>query len=277
MQSQLQVVHIGADVAANSIELFSKEVALPKTITNNASGFKALLGVLQCRTRITCEATGPYHRRFVRALLRAGLEVCVVNPRQARRFAQANNVLVKTDKVDARILALMSEKLNLRPSVPLSEKQEELTALNVRRIQLVQMRSNEQKRLKQTEGTYVRADMQASIKALTKRIEKLDTTIAKLIESDEPMRQKVTAMSAVKGVGFNSAAQLLAACPELGTLGERQAASLAGLAPFNNDSGKHRGVRTIRGGRRSMRMALYMAALSAARYNPHLKPFYQRL
>lgn len=273
-------VYIGADVAKDSIELFSQELRLPSSIENSPKGFALLLKALKKSSKeihLICEATGPYHKAFITALHHAKVALSVMNPRQVRDFARAAGRLAKTDKIDARILADYGARMNPKPTSPPDPAFEKLALLTFRRRQLLEMRSAESKRLQQTTDTFIRASISALISSLQKQIDAIDARIATLIRNTPALASKVERLIKVDGVGHTTAALLLAACPELGSLNKNQVAALAGLAPVCRDSGSMRGCRSIRGGRLSMRGALYMAALSASRSNPILKPFYQRL
>lgn len=274
------LVHIGADVAKNAIELFAEGLPLPSSIPNTPVGFRRLIRTIEKSGQVVhlvCEATGPYSKALARAFHAAGLSVSVVNPRQVRDFARASGRLAKTDKIDARILASYGAKMQPVPTPPPDAHLENLAALTTRRQQLLEMRNAETKRLAQTENPRVKLSLRASIKQLTRQIQSFEQLINEAIAASAPLQAKAERFRKVQGVGPITAALLLASCPELGTLNKNQVASLAGLAPVCRDSGSLRGKRSIQGGRLPMRTALYMAALSASRCNPHLRPFYQRL
>ena len=273
-------VYVGADVAKDSIVLCGPPLVLPLTITNDRPGHRALLARLR-RNRTTvhvvCEATGPYHRSFVAALHEAAVPVSVINPRLARDFARARNRLAKTDAIDAAALADFGRTLHPAPTPrpdPLALRLAELVG---RRAELVEDRARETNRLELTRSAAITASLRRHLRHLTGQIEKLEALIAELVKTAAPLQAKVQRLVEVQGVGLLTAAALLAALPELGTLGKNQITALAGLAPFNRDSGLLRGTRSIFGGRRAARQALYMAAFSATRCNDVLRPFYQRL
>jgi len=274
------IVHIGADVAKDSIEIFCSELRLPASIPNALTGIRSLIKTLKKPTgkvQLICEATGPYHKALVGALHREGILVSVINPRQVRDFARASGTLAKTDKIDARILADFGAKMQPSPTSPPDPINEELAVLTARRQSLVAARSDEIKRLGQTDYSFCVASIEAHLEHLKKQIDQCEEAIDLLLARSERLQAQIKHLSRVKGVGRLSATLLLAACPELGTLSKNQVAALAGLAPVCRDSGKHRGKRTIYGGRLTMRGALYMAAISASRFNPVLRAFYKRL
>jgi transposase len=273
-------VYLGADVAKEQIVLACPELVVPRAIANNPSGYRALIKILLSTDRavqVVCEATGRYHRDFVAALHTAGIVVSVVNPRCPRDFARSQNRLAKTDAIDAVILAdygrCCQPPPTTRPEPCLSELQELVT----RRSQLVEDRARETNRTEGVRLRRVQTSLRRHLRQLDDEIEALDLAIAELIEATPAFQAKARVLGRVKGVGSVTVAVLLAGVPELGTFNKNQVAAMAGLAPFNRDSGALRGTRSIRGGRDAVRRVLYMAALSASRANPILKTVYQRL
>jgi transposase len=229
------------------------------------------------RCLIVLEATGGLERALVADLLDAGHDVAVVNPRQVRDFARGLGCLAKSDRIDARILALFAEMIQPRPLEKLPEKQAELDALVTRRRQVLQLQTMEKNRRSQTTLPTTRKSIDRVLDVLRKQIADLNKAIAKLIESNDDWRAKTEFIQSVPGVGKVTSATLVAELPELGKLNRQQIAALAGLAPYDDDSGRHRGRRRIRGGRATIRTALYMAALSAMRCNPWIRKCAARL
>lgn len=276
-----QPVYVGADVAKPSIDLHAAGLAVPPSIENSRVGYRLLLKSLRRSAQpvhVICEATGVYHQRFVTALHEAGVTVSVVNPRQARDFARSRNWLAKTDALDARMLAEFGRSVQPAPSPRPEAPFTRLQQLVTRRAQLVDARAAERTRLsEQAPIGEIRASLRRHLRQLDAEIGKLESLIAQLVASSPKLRARVEILVAVQGVGPLTATALLAALPELGTCSKNQVAALAGLAPFNRDSGAYRGTRSIRGGRLDVRRALFMAALCATRINPVLKPVYQRL
>jgi transposase len=226
---------------------------------------------------IVLEATGGLERRLVAELLDAGLRVAVVNPRQVRDFARALGRLAKTDRIDADTLALFAEKVQPRTTEKHPEKQAELEALVTRRRQLVGLRSRERNRQQQATAKAARRSIEKLLKVLDHEIAAFDKAIAQLIESHDDWRATSQLLQTAPGVGPTTSATLVAELPELGRLNRQEIAALAGLAPFNHDSGKFRGQRHLRGGRSALRSGLYMAALTAKRSNATLRRFAERL
>jgi transposase len=226
---------------------------------------------------IVVEATGCYERALVAELVDAGHQVAVVNPRQARDFAKACGKLAKTDRIDAAVLARFGQAVELRTEAKIPEKQLELQDLVARRRQLVELRTAEMNRKENVISKFVRKSLQESVDALNKQIQRFEKRIAALVQSDDEWKQKLEIVQSTPGIGPNTSATLIADVPELGQLNRRKISALVGLAPFNCDSGEFRGRRAIRGGRASVRCSLYMAALSARRFNPVIKAFADRL
>ena len=272
------VVYVGADVAKKQIVLAGGRWAGPWTIANQPEGYRMLVAKLAGEpVHVICEATGPYHQNFVAALHRAGVLVSVVNPRLVRDFARAHNRLAKTDSIDAATLADFGRGLQPVPTPRPEPWQIELAELVARRSQLVGDRAREATR---TEGLFlptVRTGLRRHLRYLDGQIAALEKAIAALIAAHPVLRQRAVLMQSVVGVGAVTAAVLLAEMPELGSANKNQIAALAGLAPFNRDSGAWRGTRSIRGGRATVRRVLYMAALSAMTHNAVLRPVYQQL
>jgi transposase len=248
------------------------------SFANDASGIELLVGHLTAgeATLVVLEATGGYEAAVAAELSTAGLAVAVVNPRQVRQFAQATGQLAKTDRIDARVIALFGERV--RPEVrPLSsEAEEELQALVSRRRQLVEMLTAEQNRLARARRA-VRKDLEAHVRFLRARIKDVERDLREAVEESPLWRANDALLRTVPGIGPTLSALLLAELPELGRLSPKQICALVGVAPFCRDSGTLRGKRSIWGGRASVRAALYMGALVAARCNPLIRSFYQRL
>ena len=273
-------VHLGADVSKLTIDLGCSQFAVAASIPNTPAGYRTLIKTLLRRpapVHVVCEATGPYHRAFVAALHQAGILVSVVNPRLPRDFARARGQLAKTDKIDALMLADYGRTMRPAPTPKPEAQMTLLDDLVTRRAQLVEDRTREKMRLQQTTRAETVASLKLHLRHLDGQIKKLLARIAEVVESTPALRAKVARLVQVQGVATLTASALLAALPELGTLSKNEVTALAGLAPFNRDRGAFRGTRSIRGGRFDVRIALYMAALSASRCNPILKAVYRRL
>lgn len=246
---------------------------------NTEAGLRRLQAWLPSNGRlVVLEATGGFEVLALTQLHAAGFDVVRVQPSRARSFAKATGRLAKTDIIDARLLADMGDSLGsrLRRWAPTSQTCQDLRALVHRRRQLVQDRDDERRRLRHA-SPLVQKLIEASIKRLKKDIAKVENLIAQRIAKDDQATEDVELLVSTRGVGWVTAATLVALLPELGTLSRRQIAALVGIAPMNHDSGDRRGRRRTGGGRRNVRRALYMAALVGVRHNPHLKAHYAQL
>lgn len=277
MSDSKSPVFVGIDVSAKRLDVAVDRAAV-ECFTNEDAGIAALcrrLNALSCEL-IVLEATGGYEALVVASLAAAGLPVRVLNPRQVRDFARATGLLAKTDRLDAQVLREFAERL--RPVVlpQKSEQQRELSAIVSRRRELVQMLVAEKNRLKLAIGS-VRKDITAHIRFLEKRIDDTDADLRRQIRAHESFRFTDELLQSVPSIGDVSSSTLIALLPELGSLSHRKIAALVGLAPFNDDSGRRTGRRHIWGGRSAVRSALYMATISALRFNPPIRATYLRL
>ena len=269
---------VGIDVSKHTLDVFDAGLGRSQTISNTAEAVAALAAELAQRGRfVVLEATGRYDARLRRALEAARVSYARVNPGQARDFARAAGFLAKTDQVDARMLARLGEALRPRPAEPIDAVRERLTRLHRRRDQLVAMRKQERTRLTDLLEEDLLEDLQKHLSWLNAEIASLNTRIAQAIAGDAGLKETSRIVRSLPGVGPVAATTLLALVPELGRRSPKTIAALAGLAPFNRDSGLHRGKRTIRGGRRRVREALYMAAVTAGRSNTTFGATYRAL
>jgi transposase len=227
-------------------------------------------------TLLVLEATGGQETHVVAALAAAGVPLAVVNPRQVRDFAKATGELAKTDAIDARILALFAERIRPEVRALRDEETRELDALMTRRRQLIDIRVGERNRLYQA-ASVVRASIAEHIAWLDDRIGEVDAELQERIQASSVWREKDRLLQSTPGIGVTTSLSLLAGVPELGKLNRQKVSKLVGIAPLNCDSGKFRGQRKIWGGRADVRSVLYMATLSAIRFNPVIREFYQRL
>lgn len=270
---------VGIDVAKHSLDGYLASEDRSFTLSNDTAGFKQLLAELPTAGEclVVIEATGGYQNRVVAALVTAGHLVAVVNPRQVRDFARGLGILAKTDRIDARVIARFGEQTHPRPVEIGTEKQAELHELVTRRRQLIELRTAEQNRLETATTKMVRKNIRHLVEQLDKQIRQLEEAIGQLVESEPELASRAALLKSVPGVGPVTVASLLVDLPELGRLNRQQIAALVGVAPFNRDSGKFHGRRRIWGGRAAVRSVLYMAALTARRFNPCIREFAQRL
>jgi len=227
--------------------------------------------------RVAFEASGGYETPLRAALGQAGVPAIRVNPRRARAFATSLGRLAKTDRVDAGVLREMAARLDLPECPPETGELTQLRALQLRRRQLTEDAKREKTRLAQTADTGMRASLERVLCLLRREIRHIEAAIAALIAASAQLRERAALLRTAPGVGPVSATALLAEMPELGRLTPRQAAALAGLAPMARDSGIRARKRRIGGGRKSLRDVLYMAGLTAARHDPRLRAFANRL
>lgn len=271
---------VGVDISKDWLDVHRLPDAGTARFANTETGHAALIGWLaafDAPALVVFEATGAYHRALRQALERAARPFCKVNPRQARRFAQALGQLAKTDRIDAGVLARMGQALALEPQSPRGETQDDLNALTGARQALVKDRAALLARRATAAHALVLGQMDRRRAAIEADIAELDAAIAALVQADAALSARQAILVSIPGVGETTAATVLAEIPELGRIEGRQAAALAGLAPITRASGRWRGRAFIGGGREALRRALYMPALVATRPNPDLRATYERL
>lgn len=269
---------VGIDVSKAHLDIATRPTQASWQVDNQDSGVATLVNkLLQLQpVLIVLEATGGYETAVTAALAVAGLPVAVINPRQARDFAKSLGRLAKTDKIDASMLAHFGEAIRPEPRSLPDEQTRELQGLLVRRRQLIEMLVAEKNRLGVTHKR-LKDNVKEHIQYLEKSLEELDDEIQSRLQSSPVWREKDDLLRSVPGVGRVLSVTLLAELPELGQFNRKKIAALVGVAPFNCDSGQMRGKRAIWGGRAAVRSVLYMAALSAKRYNPVIHAFYDKL
>jgi transposase len=269
---------VGIDVSGEFLDIAFHESTEYSRVANSESGIADLVARLEPLKPelIVMEATGKLELAVLSGLCKAGLPAVAVNPKQMRQFARASGTRAKTDRIDARVIAHFGAAM--RPEVrPLNDEQtQQLQALMLRRAQLLEMLVAEKNRLARAHKS-ARASLDEHIEWLKQRLTVADHDIETFLRASPAWRQKEDLLRSVPGIGPGTASTLIAFMPELGSLTRRQIASLAGLAPFNVDSGKYQGQRHVQGGRAVVRRALYMACVAAQRANPALKAFCDRL
>uniref|UniRef100_A0A6V7KTN7 Uncharacterized protein n=1 Tax=Bracon brevicornis TaxID=1563983 RepID=A0A6V7KTN7_9HYME len=273
---------VGIDVSKATLDIAASSTIAQFSVANDTDGFDSIMAELKKHdvALVLMEATGGLEAAVACALQAEGFELAVVNPRQARDFARAMGYLAKTDRIDARALAQMTEVINRHPergrfirALPDAERQV-LNSMVIRRRQLIAMLVAERNRL-YLAHPQSRKNINIIIKAREDELARIDEDMNTHISNH--FKELSERLSSIKGVGTMTVAALLAEVPELGRLSRREISALVGVAPVNRDSGTMRGRRTIFGGRSGVRSALYMAALVAARFNPVIKAFYMRL
>ena len=269
---------IGIDICKAHLDIYDEGTGKSERIANTPAAIAAILARWpRAGLRVIFEATGSYDRGLRTALEAADLGYVRVNPARARDFARATSALAKTDAIDARLLASMGRALALAPSQPADPLRERLASLQRRRDQLVETRADEKKRLGLAEDEDVRASITAHIAWINVEVRRLQAVIDRLVAGSAELAALRQRLQTAPGVGPVTALTLIALMPELGQRSGKTIAALAGLAPFNHDSGALRGQRHIRGGRRRVRQALYMAALAAIRKLPRLATHYRNV
>lgn len=276
-QNNFTIIYAGLDVAKATLALSLRGASY--ALGNEAKGYARLLKLLMevgAPVHVILEATGGYEAAVVRVLHAAGVRVSVLLPSRVRDFARAKGLRAKTDPIDAAVLAAFGAAIQPAPTTPPTTAQLSLTELVQRRAQLVQTRVAEQNRAEHYQDQTARRQAQRLLKLLTTQIAECDQRLAQQLAQPE-FAPRAARLQEVPGVGPVTTATLLAHLPELGQVNEREVAALAGLAPYNCDSGPRKGTRRIYGGRKEVRGALYMAAMTAIRRDPILRTFYQRL
>jgi transposase len=279
MSANKSQTFIGIDVCKELLEVAAHGRDYQFRCPNKPTAFTALIAELVALrpALIVLEATGGWEIRVTAALHSAGLPVVVINPRQVRDFARAVGQLAKTDRLDARVLAHFAAAVKPPLRQLKSQNEQELDALSGRRRQLVEMLTAEKNRHGSAATDTVREEIKEHIDWLEERLGELDEQLQGLLKCSPVWRTKDHILQSVPGIGPVVSVSLLAELPELGTLNRHQISKLVGVAPLNRDSGPQRGTRHIYGGRARVRSMLYMATLSATRFNPVIKAFYQRL
>jgi transposase len=270
---------VGIDVAKEHLDVHVRPGEDTFRVNHDAAGLQALVERLRpvAPTLVVLEATGGYEATVAAMLADAGLPVAVVNPRQIRDFGRATGQLAKTDRLDARTIALFAEAIRPAPRPLPTAQAEALAELVARRRQVVDMLGAELNRRRLLRDRQLQRHLDAHIAWLEEALRRLDHDLTTLIRSTPVWRATENLLRSVPGIGPITASTLIADLPELGRLDRRRIAALVGLAPFARDSGAFRGRRMITGGRASIRRVLYMATLSAIKHNPVIAAFYQRL
>jgi transposase len=269
----------GIDVCKNWLDAHVVPQGCSLRVSNDPQGHRQLKRWLLKRDvrLIAIEATGKWHRQVHRSLHASGFEVAIVNPLRARLFAEAIGMLAKTDRLDARMLALLAETLSPQAKAPASQAVEALQELVAGRDSAVAEKTALENQLDAANTLFLRLQLKARIRRITKDIASLQSEIERQIGGDEVLARRHAILLSIPGVGPVTAATLLASMAELGSCTAKQIAMLAGLAPLADQSGAREGQRLIRAGRAPARRVLYLCALSAKRCNPPMKALYERL
>jgi len=271
--------YVGIDVAKRFFDLYDLATEKHQRFDHTPVGISACITSLTACTPalIVMESTGGYETNLAVALSEAGLPVAVVNPKRVRDFARATGRLAKTDKIDARIIALYAAMLQPPARGVWDEHTRTIKALVARRRQLVDMQTAERNRLEHLGDRAVAQSIAAVSKTLARELATVERKLREQIARTPELKQKAEQLTSVPGIGETTALMLIAEVPELGSLNRRKIAALIGVAPINRDSGTFRGKRMTGGGRREVRARLFMPTIVATRHNPVIREFYQRL
>ena len=270
---------VGIDISKNHLDVALNPGEQTFTCPNTEAGIQKLIGRLQKLNPqiILLEATGGYEFLLLAALREADLPACFINPKLVRSFARGAGIAAKTDRLDAQVLALYACRMRPQPRTLPTQQQQELKLLLTRRRQLLEMIQMENNRLDPTPLPRIAQSIRQTIQSLEAQLAALNREIDDFFQQHPLWVQLEQTLTSVLGVGHLSALILMAYLPELGRLNRKEIAALAGVAPFNRDSGQWRGQRHIEGGRSPLRHGLYMATLVATRCNPVIQACYQRL
>ncbi|OKO67088.1 transposase [Bradyrhizobium sp. NAS80.1] len=269
--------YVGIDVSKRYLDIFDESLGVPERIANATQAITQIVARWRCDVLVVFEATGVYDLELREALSQAGIRFARINPARARDFARASGQLAKTDPIDARMLAAFARAIQPATELAANPARKALAGLAKRRDQLVLMRAQEKNRRSEADDRAMADRIGRLIEVLDSEIAEIETDISALIKAEPEISDDAQLMRSLPGVGPVACMQLIAQMPELGKVGPKQVAALAGLAPFNVDSGAFRGKRKIAGGRKRVRDALYMAALNAVRRADPFKAFYARL
>lgn len=270
---------IGCDVGKAEIVVFDSSIGRTTSLANERAALARFAASLDPDALVICEATGGYEAALLDALITAGRRVHRADARKVKAFIRSLGILGKSDAIDACALACYGSERHDRLArwQPRDRQRDQLHLLVTARRELVRDRVAYRNRLQAPGMAPIEPRLGRILAVLDAEIASLDTDIDTLIKACQPLRQTVAVLRSIPGIGPTTAAQLAALMPELGTLGRRQAAALAGLAPHPKQSGTNDAYRRTRGGRPEVKQALFMAALAATRHNPTLRNFYQRL
>ena len=269
----------GIDVGKRNIDSVVSGERQVKRSKNSQKRLAALMKGFKERgvELVVMEASGGYEKRVVEAANEAGIGVHVANPTRIRNYARAKGVLAKTDEIDARMILAYGEQMKVEAHELQGKEQAQLREWVRRRRQLVEMRAGEKSRIDKKLSEENRQFIEKHIDWLNENIAQVEAKIESVVMADEVWVEKLEIMNSAPSIGSVTSRTLLAELPELGTLNRKEIAALAGLAPYNRESGRKRGKRKIFGGRAAVRGVLYMATLNGINNNPVIRPFYQRL
>ncbi|KIX18564.1 hypothetical protein SY26_06925 [Paracoccus sp. 228] len=278
-QTPSETVVVGVDVSKKWLDVFLHPMGERVRVANDATGIGKLLTCCLANSAelVVMEATGRYHRMAHIALHEAGFQVAIINPYRTRRFADVLGRVAKTDEIDAEVLARFGTIMKPVPTEPTSATMAQVKEIVVARRQVITERLALENQSEETTSDMVKDLLIERIALCRRHCDVLDAELQAVLKADPQLTQRCAILTSIPGIGPTTAATLLAEMKELGSANSAEVAALAGLAPMNRDSGMMRGKKTIRGGRVMARNILYMASVSAVRWNLDLKAFYERL
>lgn len=276
----LTKIYVGVDISKNQLDAYLHPIAKAVSFANSGDGIKKMAKYLSAYTveQIVCESTGGYEDLMLNMLRNVGHKVWQVEPNRIKSFIRSKGKKVKTDAIDAYMIALFAaQEIQEHAHVEYGNNHAIIHDLVKRRRDLTRMIVEEKLRLNHPSQTTCSTEIQAHIDFMDKQLKDVEDKIQQLINKDNDLNEKTKIIESVPGVGKATVAMLIAELPELGKIESKQAAALIGVAPYTQQSGQYKGKSFVSGGRRDVRSALYMAALAASRFNPTLKEFYNRL
>lgn len=269
-----EVTYIAIDISKNTLRVQTPEVGFD--VANTPAGIRTLLRRTAKLNAVhfICEASGGYERILIECLHQKALRVTLVSAARVRDFARSEGIKAKTDPIDARVILRYGQEKHPQPTLPPSPQRQKLVDLVDRREHLTEQLKREKTRLqKPGVAREINASIDRMIRLIEKEIQKIEQAIRELVQDHEPMRQAHAVLLSIKGIGEVSAWTLMAYLPEITSSNRNQIAALAGLAPYNRDTGNSLGIRRVEGGRAKVRRCLYLAATTAARHNEVIKPY----
>lgn len=279
MDNNIPQVYVGIDVSKNFLDIHIYPLEKSFNVANSKQGIESVIRKLaNCEVaKIAFESTGGYEYLLFK-MMNKSFSTWRIEPKRVKAFIVSEGIKAKTDKIDARMLALFAASRTQKyQALQISVTEERLRALSMRRTDLIEIINKENNRLKHPQQLYCKKSLGKHIAFMEKQIKQIEVEINDLVIKDLSLKKKAEVIESMPGVGRITAFSLIAHMPELGIIGSKQITALLGVAPFDRQSGNYKGTATIKGGRWHLRKILYMAAIAAARFNPNLKVFYDRL
>jgi transposase len=270
---------IGIDISSEKLDVFDSDGKLTSTIENTCEAVNKLAKAIKNRagTLVVCEATGAYEYVLVEAMHSAKIPVAITNPRQVRDFAKGHGFLEKSDRIDARMIMVFGQQVDIHLAPPKTEQEKRHQAIVRRRNQLLELIGQEENRLRQSHDLDVKKLIKTMLNTMEKQLKQVDMELKKLLTELSKTEPKINIIRSTPGVGFVTTSTLICELPELGRLNREKISKLVGIAPMLSQSGKSDRKRSVRGGRSIVRRVIYMATLVGTRCNPVIAKFYQRL